>query len=270
MRYKARSTAIEDEATGAQERVRYVDSLAAWDAKKLRELGTLCGLSMPESDEEVLGVAGERVASIFHVVKLLFDKSITAQERVKELEAIIPEGCTPSDATVLREANAKLAQENFDLQETLTLAEENGGLIVQERDQLKRERDGLVQRNTDLADALRDEGHAAYRQGAEAFREVAVAVAREKGCIEDRDCAYQVEIGIRAMSVPEREKQMGDKEMFAIMDGMDEVYRAESARIAESAPRCHMRPMFLDSSDAGDYHTETWWECSVCGHTKPL
>lgn len=35
-------------------------------------------------------------------------------------------------------------------------------------------------------------------------------------------------------------------------------------------PVCHFRPMFIDEADSGDYHTEAWYECSVCGHTKPL
>jgi hypothetical protein len=49
-----------------------------------------------------------------------------------------------------------------------------------------------------------------------------------------------------------------------IMAGMEQVYRNEEERLKAMAPRCHFRPMFLDS----DYYTEYWWKCSVCGHTK--
>jgi len=62
---------------------------------------------------------------------------------------------------------------------------------------------------------------------------------------------------------------MTDEEMFTIMDGIEEVNREMVARIEASAPRCHMRPMFLDSYRDGDAE-ESWWECSVCGHTKLL
>lgn len=33
------------------------------------------------------------------------------------------------------------------------------------------------------------------------------------------------------------------------------------------APRCHFRPMSLESGD-GEDSVNTWWECSICGHTK--
>jgi hypothetical protein len=43
----------------------------------------------------------------------------------------------------------------------------------------------------------------------------------------------------------------------------DEMY----ARAAKGAPRCHMKPMQVESGDI-EYGSETWWECTVCGHTK--
>ena len=52
-------------------------------------------------------------------------------------------------------------------------------------------------------------------------------------------------------------------EFNEIMAGMEEVYADEERRLNEMAPRCHVRPMFLDEDDY-----ETWWECSFCGHTK--
>jgi hypothetical protein len=60
---------------------------------------------------------------------------------------------------------------------------------------------------------------------------------------------------------------VSDEEMFAIMDGMEEVNRQMVTEMEASAPRCHMRPMFMDSYRSGD-EEESWWECSVCGHTK--
>ncbi len=57
-------------------------------------------------------------------------------------------------------------------------------------------------------------------------------------------------------------------EVNEIMTGMEQVYVNEVARLAAIAPRCHFRPMILDSADASDYRTEYWWECAVCGHTK--
>lgn len=61
---------------------------------------------------------------------------------------------------------------------------------------------------------------------------------------------------------------MDDVKVNSIMAGMDEAYKAEEDRLNRVAPKCHFRPMFLDSADASDYHTAYWWECSVCGHTK--
>lgn len=58
------------------------------------------------------------------------------------------------------------------------------------------------------------------------------------------------------------------EEVNEIMAGMEQVYRNEEERLKALAPRCHFKPMFLDSADSSDYHTEYWWECSVCGHTK--
>lgn len=63
---------------------------------------------------------------------------------------------------------------------------------------------------------------------------------------------------------------MTDEEMFTIMDGMEDVNRQMGEEIVANAPRCHMRSMFLDSSDSTDGYYETWWECSVCGHTKEI
>ncbi len=60
----------------------------------------------------------------------------------------------------------------------------------------------------------------------------------------------------------------GDKEMFEIMKGMDDVNMKMAKEIEDSAPICHFRKMFVDESDTTDGYSETWWECSVCGHTK--
>lgn len=58
-------------------------------------------------------------------------------------------------------------------------------------------------------------------------------------------------------------------EEIEIMAGMDRLLREEHQRLTQKAPRCHFRAMYLDTGDISDYHTESWWECSVCGHTKP-
>jgi hypothetical protein len=57
--------------------------------------------------------------------------------------------------------------------------------------------------------------------------------------------------------------ETSQSEFCKIMSDMERVYIAEQKRLNEIAPRCHFRPMFLDSDDC-----EEWWECSVCGHTK--
>lgn len=53
----------------------------------------------------------------------------------------------------------------------------------------------------------------------------------------------------------------------------EEVHGASSeemyARAARGAPRCHMKPMAVETGDI-EYGSETWWECTVCGHTKPI
>jgi hypothetical protein len=63
-------------------------------------------------------------------------------------------------------------------------------------------------------------------------------------------------------------REVDDNEMFKIMDGMEEVNRKMEKDISAMAPMCHMRKMFMDQSDSTDGFFETWWECSVCGHTK--
>lgn len=63
---------------------------------------------------------------------------------------------------------------------------------------------------------------------------------------------------------------MTNEEMFKIMDGMNQVNIEMANKIHESAPMCHFRKMFMDQSDSTDGYYETWWECSVCGHTKEL
>jgi len=64
---------------------------------------------------------------------------------------------------------------------------------------------------------------------------------------------------------------MTDQKKFnELCDGMEEVNRAMHAEENRVAPLCHFRPMFRDMSDSTDGHYEEWWECSACGHTKPL
>lgn len=60
------------------------------------------------------------------------------------------------------------------------------------------------------------------------------------------------------------------KEQIAAFDGLNQSYIDMESKLEAQAPRCHMKPMFLDEADSSDYYTEKWWECSVCGHTKPF
>lgn len=62
---------------------------------------------------------------------------------------------------------------------------------------------------------------------------------------------------------------MNQEEFNKIAAGMDEVNNKMAEEIEEEAPVCHFRKMFLDMSDSIDGYYEEWWECSVCGHTKP-
>lgn len=52
-------------------------------------------------------------------------------------------------------------------------------------------------------------------------------------------------------------------EVNEIMAGMDRATDEWLKHIAAIAPRCHFRPMMLEG-----WGDESWWECSVCGHTK--
>ncbi len=48
----------------------------------------------------------------------------------------------------------------------------------------------------------------------------------------------------------------------------EQTCKVVNAEISEKAPRCHMRPMFLDGAE--DPWSEAWFECAHCGHTKPV
>lgn len=58
------------------------------------------------------------------------------------------------------------------------------------------------------------------------------------------------------------EVKLTDEEIAAFK-GLDDSYVEMERRISEVAPTCHFRKMFLDECEG-----ESWWECSVCGHTK--
>ena len=55
-----------------------------------------------------------------------------------------------------------------------------------------------------------------------------------------------------------------EKELKAF-EGLEKSYETMFKDIARKAPRCHMKPMFVDQAE-----DEAWWECSHCGHTKPF
>ena len=63
---------------------------------------------------------------------------------------------------------------------------------------------------------------------------------------------------------------MDDLKFFKIMDGVEEANCKMVEKLEDTAPICHFRKMFLDQSDSSDGYYETWWECSVCGHTKKI
>ncbi len=63
---------------------------------------------------------------------------------------------------------------------------------------------------------------------------------------------------------------MTDEKMFEIMDGMEEVNRKMADEIYAKAPTCHFRKMNLEVADALGGGETSWWECSVCGHTKEI
>ena len=57
---------------------------------------------------------------------------------------------------------------------------------------------------------------------------------------------------------------------FRLLDGLEQSYREMTKQIEASAPTCHLKKMWLEENDSTEGYTEQWWECSVCGHTKPL
>lgn len=54
---------------------------------------------------------------------------------------------------------------------------------------------------------------------------------------------------------------------FQAFEGLNQSYIEMDQKLSKIAPKCHFRPMNLEHGD-GEYYCETWWECSVCGHTK--
>lgn len=65
-------------------------------------------------------------------------------------------------------------------------------------------------------------------------------------------------------------KIINDERMFEIMDGMEEVNRKMVEELEAKAPTCHFRKMGYEVADALGGGETGWWECSVCGHTKPV
>ena len=63
---------------------------------------------------------------------------------------------------------------------------------------------------------------------------------------------------------------MNQAEFFSIMEGMEQVNRKMGEDIEKAAPMCHFRKMSLEQSDSIEGCCESWWECSVCGHTKGI
>lgn len=61
-----------------------------------------------------------------------------------------------------------------------------------------------------------------------------------------------------------------EKTEFEIFKGMDIINRKMAEQIEKDAPICHMKKMILENSDSVDGYYTSWWECSICGHTKDL
>jgi len=59
---------------------------------------------------------------------------------------------------------------------------------------------------------------------------------------------------------------MIDQETFnKLADGMEQVNRKMVDEMSRAAPYCHCRKMGWYSEQGS-----SWWECSVCGHTKDI
>lgn len=63
------------------------------------------------------------------------------------------------------------------------------------------------------------------------------------------------------------EMELTQKEIEAF-EGLDQSYKDMMNEVDKIAPRCHMRPMFLDGGDGP--HGEAWFECAHCGHTQDI
>ena len=50
-------------------------------------------------------------------------------------------------------------------------------------------------------------------------------------------------------------------------DGLNQSFIEMVEQQNKVAPRCHFLPMSLESGD-GENSVNSWWECSVCSHTK--
>ena len=59
-----------------------------------------------------------------------------------------------------------------------------------------------------------------------------------------------------------REVPITEEELKAFQ-GLEKSYQTMWLDISSNAPRCHMKPMFVDQAE-----DDAWWECSHCGHTK--
>ena len=80
------------------------------------------------------------------------------QSRVAELEAIcenVPEGCTPADARVLREANHRLIAEVVNLEKRAAIRGELCRATLKSKAEIEKERDGLAAKCAELASAIR-------------------------------------------------------------------------------------------------------------------
>lgn len=63
---------------------------------------------------------------------------------------------------------------------------------------------------------------------------------------------------------------ISQEEFNIIASGIDKANNDMHEKRINAAPRCHFRPMFIETSDSVEGYYEEWWECSVCCHTKTI
>ena len=109
-----------------------------------------------EEDHTPGGWPGVQMRQVY----ALCDEVDRLQSRVAELEAIcenVPEGCTPADARVLREANHRLIAEVVNLEKRAAIRGELCRATLKSKAEIEKERDGLAAKLAHLESLSADE-----------------------------------------------------------------------------------------------------------------